>query len=307
MATQTCDRTVTGRNFDYDSAVSVIQEEDYLEDEDFDDIRFFRRHGNIIEAIENFEDKISNFEDSEHIKTFDWNFENENHLHREKRQASCPSCDELEQIVEDYCVLVTSSPGNPACTPTIVQTFLDGRGQGSCPFSNCPTPAPAVVPPPEVDTPTLGGGAAAVLAAALLIFALNPSPGEFPSGSPVPGSPFGGGLPNTNPGNILANVPAGLTPVAVFPPFATPRTVPAVAVIWREPAGTQPGVPLRKKRSSGYSPQPSFLDRFLKNIRCLRPRLTARFGRKPAPVVGYGYHGKKKNVNRISVTTISKF
>ena len=84
MATQTCDRTVTGRNFDYNSALSVIQEEDYLEDEDFDDIRFFRRHGNIIEAIENFEDKISNFEDSELIETFEVNFENENHLHRVK-------------------------------------------------------------------------------------------------------------------------------------------------------------------------------------------------------------------------------
>ena len=42
MATQTCDRTVSGRNFDYASALSIIQDEEYLEDEDFDDIRFYR-------------------------------------------------------------------------------------------------------------------------------------------------------------------------------------------------------------------------------------------------------------------------
>ena len=57
MATQTCDRTVTGRNFDYNSALRIIQQEDYLEDEDFDDIRFYRRHGNILEGIENAKEK----------------------------------------------------------------------------------------------------------------------------------------------------------------------------------------------------------------------------------------------------------
>ena len=42
MATQTCDRTITGRNFDYGQALSIIQDEEYLEDEDFDEIRFYR-------------------------------------------------------------------------------------------------------------------------------------------------------------------------------------------------------------------------------------------------------------------------
>ena len=32
----------------------------------------------------------------------------------------------------------------------------------------------------------------------------------------------------------LALVPAGLAAVAVFPPYATPRTVPAVSVIFAE-------------------------------------------------------------------------
>ena len=59
MATQTCDRTVTGRNFDYNSALSIIQGEDYLEDEDFDDIRLFRKQGEVIQALESFEEKLS--------------------------------------------------------------------------------------------------------------------------------------------------------------------------------------------------------------------------------------------------------
>ena len=32
----------------------------------------------------------------------------------------------------------------------------------------------------------------------------------------------------------LALVPAGLAAVAVFPPYATPRTVPAISVIFAE-------------------------------------------------------------------------
>ena len=59
MATQTCDRTITGNNFDYGSALSVIQEEEYLEDEDFDEIRLIRRQGEVIQAIDEFGEKYS--------------------------------------------------------------------------------------------------------------------------------------------------------------------------------------------------------------------------------------------------------
>merc|ERR1711935_879823 len=40
---QTCGRTVTGRNFAYDQAITIIEDEEYLEDFDFDDIRKLRR------------------------------------------------------------------------------------------------------------------------------------------------------------------------------------------------------------------------------------------------------------------------
>ena len=71
---------------------------------------------------------------------------------------------------------------------------------------------------------------------------------NVPPGNAVPGTPGGGGLPATATAPVLALVPAGLIPVAVFPPYATPRTLPADSVIFLE----NPGVTLfqkRKKRS----------------------------------------------------------
>ena len=53
-------------------------------------------------------------------------------------------------------------------------------------------------------------------------------------GSTPPGSVGGGSSPNGAPAATLALVPAGLTAIATFPPFATPRSIPAVAVIFAE-------------------------------------------------------------------------
>ena len=61
MATQICDRTISGRNFDYASALSIIQEEEYLEPEDFDQTRFYRKHGKIVEAIDKTEESYSSY------------------------------------------------------------------------------------------------------------------------------------------------------------------------------------------------------------------------------------------------------
>ena len=72
---------------------------------------------------------------------------------------------------------------------------------------------------------------------------LNPAPsaiapGSAPPGVAQPGSDGGGGSPtnlaNPSAASAVALVPAGLTAVAVFPPFATPRTLPAIAVIFSE-------------------------------------------------------------------------
>ncbi len=72
---------------------------------------------------------------------------------------------------------------------------------------------------------------------------------NIPPGNPAPGAVggLGAGLPAGAPAAVLALVPAGLVAVSVFPPYATPRTVPADSVIFLE----NPDVALlhRKKRS----------------------------------------------------------
>ena len=63
--------------------------------------------------------------------------------------------------------------------------------------------------------------------------------GLVPPGNPQPGTPRGGAKPVGNTRDAqeaLALIPRGTVPVAVFPPFATPRTVPAVSVIFLETA-----------------------------------------------------------------------
>jgi hypothetical protein len=59
----------------------------------------------------------------------------------------------------------------------------------------------------------------------------------IPPGNPQPGTPGGGAPPNINTQTglqALALVPLGTLPVAIFPPYATPRTKPAVSVIFAE-------------------------------------------------------------------------
>ena len=59
MATETCDRTIIAHNFDYTSALNLIQKEEYLEDEDFDDIRLLRKRERIIQDVDEFEEKVT--------------------------------------------------------------------------------------------------------------------------------------------------------------------------------------------------------------------------------------------------------
>ena len=249
MAVQTCDQAIIFRNFDYSRALEIVQDEEYLDDVNFDEIRLSRKQGEVFQAIDKFQEKVDNnfdilWEDSDILGQFDNEYQE---YHREKRQSNIP-------------LSLTTATGT------------------NCTFCGS----------------TLPGIAATVLTSAAILIAANPAPGLAPSSSPQPGSPGGGGLPSANPGNILALVPAGLVAVATFPPFLpADRVIPAVAVIFREQPGTVAGTDLTNKRSSGYSPQPTLLDRFLKNVRCLGPRLAAKFGKKPAPVVDYGY-GKAK-------------
>ena len=74
---KTSDEFVTGRNFDYASALEIIQSEEYLQDSDFahhKSQKITHKHGRILEDIENFEEKWAKRE-------FDIGNEN----HRDKR------------------------------------------------------------------------------------------------------------------------------------------------------------------------------------------------------------------------------
>jgi hypothetical protein len=261
MAVQTCDQAITFRNFDYSRALEIVQDEEYLDDVEFDEIRVSRKQGEVFQAIDNFKEKVDNnfdivWEDSDILGEFDEH-------HREKRQYATER--DNMQLQRDFAEIMLLA----------IQFYED--------FSQ-------ILLLVIQHYQGLPGIATTVLATAAMLIVANPAPSLTPSRSPQPGSLGGGGLPSANPGNILELVPDGLVPVATFPPFLpVDRVIPAVAVIFREQPGTVAGTDLTNKRSSGYSPQPTLLDRFLKNVRCLGPRLTAKFGKKPAPVVDYGY------------------
>ena len=63
MAVQVCEQIITGRNFDYASALEIIQSEEYLQDSDFapskSSQKITHKHGRILEDIENFDEKLA--------------------------------------------------------------------------------------------------------------------------------------------------------------------------------------------------------------------------------------------------------
>jgi hypothetical protein len=77
---KTSDEFVTGRNFDYASALEIIQSEEYLQDSDFahhkSSQKITHKHGRILEDLENFEEKLA-----KNSRKFDIG----NEKHREKR------------------------------------------------------------------------------------------------------------------------------------------------------------------------------------------------------------------------------
>ena len=82
---------------------------------------------------------------------------------------------------------------------------------------------------------SIGVGIGTVAAGALYAIPDLPLtlPSGVPPGNPEPGTPGGGGPPNTLP-QAVALVPPGLNAIAVFPPYIRPRTVPAISVIFAE-------------------------------------------------------------------------
>ncbi len=94
----------------------------------------------------------------------------------------------------------------------------------------------AGAPDVDTDTPVAQSVAAAALVGLLLFLLAAPiaAPGAVVA-APLPGTPGGGGPvpplgaaappPPPSVAEALALVPPGLVPVAIFPPYATPRTL----------------------------------------------------------------------------------
>ena len=106
MAVQTCDQAITFRNFDYSSALEIVQFEDYLDDVNFDEIRVSRKQGEVFQAIDNFKEKVDNnfdilWEDSDILGEFDNEYQEH---HREKRQSqNFSELIETVIMVDDMC------------------------------------------------------------------------------------------------------------------------------------------------------------------------------------------------------------
>ena len=295
MATQICDRTITYRNFDYNRAETIIQEEEYLEDEDFDDIRFYRRHGNIIDDIEKAKEKYTRNSNEDIFTTL-----NETH-HREKRNNFLTASFWVnalpiikQNIVRDYFYVDPPEPikslldlGNPFGGFTCIGKEID-YGSGSTALSDRYI----------VNFPCILLKIFIISTWCMVTGCFTPPPIDPPE---VPRCPADPNCPITNnPENVLDLVPPGLIPVATFPPFNPPgRSVPAVAVIFEERPGTLPGerppddgrdgTDFRKKRHASYCPQKSFLDKFLLNLRCYKERMKAKYKQNS--------HGKNFDIN----------
>ena len=117
------------------------------------------------------------------------------------------SVNELNYLYNKYCVTTTTTT-TTTTTPSIFQVIQQA--------------APAVV--------------AAVGAVAAVVQLAQPPSGSS-SVNPSPGSPGGGAPPVANSAQAAAALslaPLGTVPVAVFPPYATPRTLPSISVIFAE-------------------------------------------------------------------------
>jgi len=313
---QTCDQVISGRQFNYDRALEIVQEEEYLEDSDFDDIKRYdilkkigdfnpdfnipksRQHNNWLPvqdqqsghqnytyngkfSIDHYDHTQRNGSQTHPNYKYETEFEPDLvETHESKVLSRVKRCAGLGPCFGHMCALCPCCPCgdpfllglDPCHCPSCTTESSDGpidqgihfkdydseligmfdehhhmEKRSIYPFNissfdiTTAKPTTAASPMDEaVQTAAQAGGAlgAGMVGMAMMMPDLNFQQSGSPGGSTAAGTAGGGGLP-TN-GNIaslalsLALVPLGLAAVAVFPPFATPRTVPAVAVIFSE-------------------------------------------------------------------------
>ena len=123
----------------------------------------------------------------------------------------------------------------------------------------------------DINVGIMTVAAAAAAGVGIASFVLQPQTpllqqGLAPPNLPQPGTFFGGGSPINPIGSTalaaLSLTPLGLIPVAIFPPWSTPRTYTAVAVIFSESeqngGGGSPGLISRRIASEMTSKLRSF-------------------------------------------------
>lgn len=309
---QTCDQTITGRNFEYPEALSLIQNEDYLDDADIDELR---RQDDIIKGISEFNPEV-NIRQKRHI-TLGFRFfghgccrydaHNIGAMDVDYINNGCVTFDECEQECKEkaecFAFDIERNPFDAVANPMgcidpehFACSIFYGSGDDFLPSLHLGATGPggpcsgkekcfarvdldAVIDdsPPKIEDKEkdkektdglfgMGSGPAevAVQAAAVLgigmlgtaMMAANPNfqePGSAPPGSPLVGSFGGGGSPRDSQISTsslsLVLVPLGLLAVAVFPPFESPRTFPAVGVIFSEPRNVEGTVLIRKRET----------------------------------------------------------
>ena len=177
------------------SALNLIQNEDYLTDADIDELRFFKRHGDVSSSYHREklnrtkQYSLSDARDEGLLSYFQVNFENGERRGRVKRGVCC--CDFGTQ---NLVISFVTACNNANCGRTCDQCACPAtNANDSQTTTTTTTPAPFLPSPEQIGT-TVG-------VAAVLTLAMNPPPSNVPSNSPQPGSPGGGGLPSSNLGN----------------------------------------------------------------------------------------------------------
>jgi len=266
---QTCDQVITGRQFQYDRALQIIQEEEYLEDTDIDDIKRY----DFLEKINNVnldfnipeKHQYNNWIPNQSQENYNYNgkyskyhigggyfepnqdetYDESKILIRHKRCAppndpNCYSFDPASILVNCPCTCFNGDPCSGYSSSSEKDAYTITKTSSS---NTTEAPFDEAV---ETVAQAVGAFGAGMIGMAMMMPDLNfQQNGGSPGGSNAAGTIGGGGLPTD--GSIstaalsLALVPLGLAAVAVFPPFVRPRTVPAVAVIFserRDVAGT---------------------------------------------------------------------
>merc|ERR1712223_1351233 len=234
---QSCDQTVTGRNFNYDNALTIIQDEQYLEDVDFDDIRRLRRsdvdYYEIYKKIGSFDQNVNVPKSEQKIDS--WNQPPQETFSPRMLKRPVPIRNDRPNYRKNIPRMRVKKVQYSKRRKKRQYEEIDFTTFWSDTFNFANLGAGYFFD----DAMTTRGGTSNILGTLALtgsvggvMMAGMPTPnfqsaGTAPVGSIPVGAIGGGGLPTVATATLalsLALLPNGLQPVAVFPPFERPRT-----------------------------------------------------------------------------------